>query len=795
MFARIAKLLVVTGFIIVLLGIAGGLAGSLYFYVRLTRDLPQLERISDYRPKAVSTMYAADGTLIAEMFDERRYPTALSDVPPITRNAFLAAEDANFYQHPGIDVVSILRALWVNVRSKRTRQGASTITQQVVKSLLLTRERTYERKAKEAILSYRIEKQLSKDEIFQIYLNEIFLGNNAYGVKAAARVHFGKELEELTVAESAYLAGLPQRPSRLSDPRYRDEAMRRMHYVLQQMLENKMITEEKHQEAMAEQLEILPGNIQTLHAVPYFASHAIKVARDILGEIDPSLSLDEPGGLKIYTTADPLASGYARVALQKALRELDKRQGWRGALNKMEPTSPSTLSQYPRVAEPSDILAGEIYRAIVTKVDRARNVVFVQVDDVSGVLSLKKAQWARTFVKNDRRFAGNPASYLKPGDIIEVSREEGATETKQEAEDGEEEETQPVRLQLDQTPVVEGAMVVLNALTGEVPVILGGYDYQRSVFNRATQGRLQPGSAFKPIVYLSALEALDYTPSTIVPDSPISLPAGDGSIWSPQNYDRKFLGAVTLRIALERSRNVVSVYLLERLGVARAIETARKLGISTEIPRNMSIALGTPELHLIELVRAYGVFAAEGWLADPLIIKRIEDRDGKVLYEQKPKQRKVVSDEDAFIMANMMKGVVERGTAQRVKVLDRPVAGKTGTTNDQMDAWFIGYTPEWVSGVWVGNDVKKSLGRFETGGKAAAPAFIYFMQKFLENQPVLDFNIPDGVIPVTVNSYTGRLTEESDPRAIVEYFKSGTEPRAGRREIELPQEYLNNSEF
>ncbi|MCL4146371.1 UNVERIFIED_CONTAM: hypothetical protein GTU68_020467 [Idotea baltica] len=755
--------------------------------MRLTRDLPQLEKISDYAPKAVTNVYAADGEelLIAELFDERRYPATLEEIPLNVRNAFLAAEDANFYSHPGIDVVSILRAVWVNLRSKRTRQGASTITQQVVKSLLLTRERTYERKAKEAILSYRIERQLSKDDIFQIYLNEIFLGNNAYGVKAAAKVHFNKELDELKLQEAAFLGGLPQRPSQLSDPRYRDKAIKRMHYVLAQMRKNKMITEEEHQTALAEPLEIQSNEVETIHAVPYYATHAIKELKHILTRIDPGLTPGNPGGLKVYTAADTKAYAFAERALQRALRDLDKRQGWRGPLNRTEPSSSPSFSKYLRIARPEDIEEHKLYRAIVTKVDKKRQVVFVQVDDVPGVLNLRKTVWARTLRKNDRKQAVNAARYLKPGDIIEVSRMEKAKE----------DEKEPVRLQLDQTPTVEGAMVVRNALTGEIPVIVGGYSYQRSVFNRATQGLLQPGSAFKPIIYLSALEYLNYTPSSIVPDSPISLNAGDGTVWSPQNYDRSYLGPITLRVALQRSRNVVSVYLLERIGVSKAISTARKLGITTEIQPNLSIALGTPELHLIELTRAYGAFAAEGWLADSLVIKKIVDRKGKILYEQKPKQQKVLSDEDAFIMANMMKGVVERGTAQRVKALGRPVAGKTGTTNDQMDAWFIGYTPEWVAGVWVGNDVKKTLGKYETGGKAAAPAFIYFMEQFLKDAPIIDFNIPNGVIPVSVNSITGRLTDQSDPNVFVEYFKSGTEPRLGRREIELPQEYLTNSDF
>ncbi len=790
MFRRVVKFIVVLGFLIGLVATAAGLAAGVYYYIRLTRDLPKLERISDYRPKAVSYMRSEDGQLMAELFDERRYPVTIDEIPPMVRNAFLAAEDANFYRHPGIDIVSILRAMWVNLRSSRTRQGASTITQQVVKSLLLTRERTYERKAKEAILSYRLENALSKDDIFSIYLNEIFLGSNAYGVKAAAKVHFGKELDELSIAQAAYLAGLPQRPSRLTDPRYFSEALKRQKYVLGQMLKNAMITKEEHKVASAEELTIVAIEDQTIFAAPYFSGHAIKLVKDILHQIDPSLSPGSPGGYEITTTADIAANELAQQSIRRALRELDKRQGWRGALNRRDPATDIKLSKYKRVAELSDINLHDIYRAIVTKVDSSRGTAVVQVDDVVGVINLKKATWARRLKKKNGVVNVNPARYLNRGDIVEVSLRLSEKDEEPNVLEG-----GAVVMQLDQTPEVEGAMAVINALTGEVKVIIGGYDYSRSPFNRATQGKLQPGSAFKPFIYLAALEELEYTPSTIVPDSPICLPAGDGTNWCPQNYDRKFLGPITLRTALQRSRNVVSVYLLDRLGVRRGISSARKLGITTPIEPNMSIALGTPELHLIELTRAYGAFAAEGWLADSLIIKEIKDREGNIIYQQKPKQEKVIADEDAFIMANMMKGVVERGTAQRIKALERPVAGKTGTTNDQMDAWFVGYTPEWVSGVWVGFNEKITLGRFETGGKAAAPAFLYFMQEFLRDTPELDFNIPDGVNPVNVNLQTGRLADESDPTAFVEYFKSGTEPRLGRREIEIPRDYLESDDF
>ena len=770
-----------------------------YLYIRITRDLPQIEKLSDYRPKAVTSIVAEDGDLLAEIYDERRYPLHFNEIPQVVKNAFLAAEDASFYSHPGIDMLSIVRAFWVNLRSHKAKQGASTITQQIVKSLLLTPERTYERKAKEAVLSYRLEKALTKDEIFSIYLNEIFLGSGAYGVKAAARVHFHKELSNISIAEAAFLAGLPQKPTLLSRPEHREEAIGRQHYALSQMSENKMITKEEYEAAKAEQIKIYPPEEQNVYAAPYYAGHAIKVLNElfekrVLGDKAGSTSTN-PGGLVVQTAADVKASEMAARALRHGVRDLDKRRGWRGAIGNIYDThmrsGDETELSYIRVKSVGDLAFDAIYPAVIRKLDAKSGIAEIELGVFVGKVELAKAQWARTFLtKDDKRIGVRPESVLKLGDIIEVSlTEEAEAEKSKQTKNG-------LSFKLDQTPVVEGALVLSNALTGEVRAIIGGYDYKKSIFNRATQGLLQPGSAFKPFIYLAAIEHLNLAPNSIVPDEPISMIAGDGKIWAPQNFDEKFLGPITLRTALQRSRNVVSVYLLRRVGVERGIASARKLGITTPIGANMSIALGTAEVHLIELVRAYGAFAAEGWLADSLVIKSIKDRDGNLLYSQMPHQVKVIKDEDAFIMANMMKGVVERGTAQAVKVLNRPVAGKTGTTNDHMDAWFIGYTPEWVAGSWVGFDEKHPLGRPETGGRAAAPIFVELMQEFLADKPVIDFNIPDGVIPVPINLTTGTPVSPDTPGAFTEYFKLGTEPASEERShTQSPQDYLSNDEF
>lgn len=804
------KLLKYTFYISLLLGVilAGvGATVGMYYYNRYTRDLPQIDRISDYHPKAVTTFYAADGTIISEVFDERRYPVkSLDEVPKVIQNAFLAAEDANFYNHPGVDFVSVLRAIYINMRKGTIKQGASTITQQVVKALLLDRAKKYERKVKEAILSYRIEKALTKREIFTIYLNEIFLGNTAYGVKAAAKVHFHKELEQVNLAEAAFLASLPKEPTSLIQPANRKRAIERQQYVLDQMLKNRMISESERQAALKTDLVFYPSETLRKPGTEYYVDHAMTVLAEKLSAIDRRLTPRNPGGFQVYTSLDLDTQKMAIAALQRGLREVDKRRGWRGPLSvSLDPQAAARVPSLVDTQAVADrgVLPGQLYSAVVKEIRRDGGAV-VQVGNFTGVIELKKATWAQRLIdRHDRVVGVDLTRYLKPGQIVEVS-----LDPEKEKESVAFDQQRAVSFVLDQTPELEGALYLQNVLSGEVKAIVGGYDYRRSEFNRATQGTRQPGSSFKPFVYLAALDTLHYTPSSIVPDSPISLVAGNGKLWTPGNFDGKFLGPITVRTALQKSRNVVSVYLANKMGLDAVIDAARKLGITTPIGRDMSISLGTSEVKLSELVGAYSVFAAGGLLTDPIVVRQVKDRDGKVVYDQRPNAKMVISEETAFIMAHMMKGVVERGTATILKKLERPVAGKTGTTNEEMDAWFVGFTPEWAGGIWVGFDVKRQIGHKETGGKVAAPIFLYFMQEFLKDTPPLDFVIPDGVVPVTVNVNSGRPTSDDDPGAFVEYFKSGTETSLdqvneqggdsgleGGGDPDVPQDYLSNDEF
>ena len=789
MIRKVFKFIFVGGLFLGLIAAVAGVSIGLHYYNKLTSDLPRIERISDYQPKSVSRIFASDGTtLMGEEYEELRYPVSFEQIPEKLKQAFLSAEDANFYSHPGIDLVSIMRAVWANLRHKRTVQGGSTITQQVVKSLLLTREKTYERKAKEAILSYRLEQALSKDEILEIYLNEIYLGSRTYGISAAAKVHFRKELADLSLAEIAYLAGLPPKPSYLANPKNRQDALDRQRYVLKQMYKNGYITSAELEEAASEDLQIYPPKREKTYAAPYFTTHVTHQLKTILGD-----KLTKPGGYTVVTTADIAATELAEASVQRGLREVDKRRGWRGPVARVKLEDQGELLD-SKISQPEDLKQSEIYRAIVKSTNPSKAMVAVQVGAIIGYLDLEQSKWAeRLFIREIRDEEEDYVDiewqkidllrYLSAGDVIEVSFA-GKTER------------DDYYFKVDQTPEVQGAFVAQNTLTGEVVAIVGGYDFRRSQFNRASQGLRQPGSSFKPFIYLAALEYLAYTAATIVPDSPISLLAGDGEIWNPQNYDKKFLGPITLRTALQRSRNVVSVFMIDQMGVDKVVDVARAFGISTPIPRILSLALGAGEVKLIEMVRAYGAFASGGWLADQITIKEIRDRKGNIVFQKRPKHTKVANEDTTFILVNMLKGVVERGTARKLRALGRPVAGKTGTTNEQMDAWFIGFTPEWTAGAWVGFDVKKTIGRYETGGKAAAPIFLYFMQEFLKDKMVLDFdNIPDGIIPVKINLASGALADEGDPSAFTEYFKIGTEPKYKRRDRAVPQDYLSSEEF
>lgn len=801
----IKKLLFFCLFLIVCSAVVG-LMAAVWGYHYITREMPKLSSVEDYRPPAVSSVFSADGTLIAEFYTERRYPVRLAEIPQMVRDAFLAAEDASFYQHPGIDFISVLRAIKKNLENREMRQGGSTITQQVVKNLLLTSERSLKRKAKEAILSYELEKKLNKDGIFELYLNQIFFGNGAYGIKAAAKIYFHKELSELTLGEAALLAGLPKGPSRYSPLANMSAAKGRQGYVLDQMVNARFITLEEARKALAEPVKVYPADPQNIYAAPYYVGEI----RRAFSENPAWRTLDiDSDGLQIHTAVDLNATAMAEIALRRGLREVDKRQGWRGPLAQIPGADRELFVSKFRESIPRELFYDEVMPALVERVSPQGLQVFT--GSHTFFVPGKSMQWAKKRLdKEDAVRWIEPLSTIKIGDVTEivlVPSEASALVVSEEARLAVQQPENAVA-SFDQTPRLESCMVLLDPATGKVPVLLGGYDYQRSVFNRATQSLRQPGSAFKPIVYLAAIDGYGYTPATIVYDSPRTFKVGD-EFWSPANFDEHFLGPISLRLALEKSRNLVSADIVSRIGVDAPIRYAKLLGIQSKIGRNLSISLGSSEVTMLELARAYGVLANHGILFDSTFITKVLTRDGKVLYdferERVSKAQQVIKEESAFILTNMMKGVVEHGTGYRVKELGRPTAGKTGTSNDQMDAWFVGYTPNWAAGVWVGYDQKHPIGDKETGGRVAAPIWLYFMRNFLKYDdqkmrerlteealkeaerlgvemiapPEItppDFEPPEGLEPAWINKTTGALTEAGQPGASLDYFFPGTQP-------------------
>lgn len=756
--------------------VAGGVgAVGLYYY--LSQDLPKIGSLTDYRPSIISTVYSDDDRRIAEFFKERRIVVPLAEMPEMLKKAFIAAEDARFYKHRGIDLISIMRAFFKNMEAGTIVQGGSTITQQVTKSFFLTPERSYRRKIKEALLAYRIDKALSKDEILYLYLNQIYLGHGAYGVQAAAENYFGKASKDLTLAECALLAGLPQAPSRYSPFHSPEKAQQRQIYVLNRMEHEGFITNVEASEALNQELDIKPRRNLYIEHVPYYTEHVRRYVVEKYGE-----NTLYRGGLKIYTAVNIELQKAAREKIQNGLRDLDKRQGFRGPLQQLAPEQIETflrdlageLSAGAVVADQTQekpvntIMPGQIVKGVVVAVDDAGGSVTVRMAGGQGKIALADIRWAR---RPDPEVAyyqtrlKQPSQALAVGDVIMV-RPEG----EQPGENG------FWKLLLEQEPEVQGALLCLEAETGFVKTMVGGRDFKNSQFNRAIQSRRQPGSAFKPIIYAAALDK-GYTPATVIIDSPVVYKDNEMDFkWKPKNYGRKFHGPTLLRQALAKSYNVITVKILQDIGIDYAIEYARTLGIESQINRDLSIGLGSAGLSLLEIVRAYSVFNNQGYMIPPVFVTRIEDRDGTILEKAQPVREKVIDSSTAYIMTSLLEGVVKYGTGRRVRALGRPAAGKTGTTNNLEDAWFVGFTPRYVTGVWVGFDDSRPMGKGETGSRAASPIWLAFMQAALEGKPVRVFQVPDGVVFAKIDAESGLLPVPESKNTIFECFKEGTAP-------------------
>ena len=754
-------------YLVILLIISGGSAiTGFYFYI--SDDLPKISTLNDYRPPVITTVYSDDESKIAEFYNERRIVVPLSEIPKILVDAFVAAEDARFFKHKGIDIYSVIRAFFKNIEAGTIVQGGSTITQQVTKSFLLTSEKSYSRKIKEAILAYRIDKLFKKEEILYLYLNQIYMGHGAYGVEAAAENYFGKMVKDLNLAECAILAGLPQAPSNYSPFRYPERAQKRQIYVLKRMVAEGYITNIQADEAIHTVLDIKPRRNWYIEKVPCYTEHIRRYVEKKYGK-DKLYN----GGLKIYTAVNVDTQRIARHEIEKGLKALDKRQGYRGAGGHLAPEEiESFLKELGEKKEFNESIEdGKIVKGVVINIDNNENKATVRMVHGVGIIKIENMIWARKpniAVAYYEAKISHPGEALKVGDVIMVNvLGKVAYEKKKEI---------IWDLALEQEPEVQAALLCIEGETGHVKVMIGGRDFKDSQFNRAIQSRRQPGSAFKPVIYAAALDK-GFTAATVIIDSPIVFEDKKRDFtWKPKNYEKKFFGPTLFRTALEKSHNVITVKILRDIGVDYAIDYAKKLGINSRLSKDLSIALGSSGISLLEAVKAYSVFANSGYLVQPVFITRIVDRDGNIIEEVIPRKEKVIEKSTAYIMTNLLEGVIKYGTGRRVRSLNRPCAGKTGTTNNLFDAWFVGYTPGYITGTWVGYDNERDLGKGETGSRAASPIWLGFMNRLLRDKPVRGFQVPDDVVFLKIDADTGLLPIPESDKTIFECFKEGTAP-------------------
>ena len=748
--------------------------------------LPDYQQLASYEPPIVTRLYANDGRLFAEYAYEKRVFVPIEVIPQRIIKTFLAAEDKNFYSHFGVDIGGIIRAAIMNIqraRDNRRPVGASTITQQVAKNFLLneiSREVSLTRKIKEAILSFRIELTYSKDHILELYLNEIYLGSGSYGVAAAALNYFNKSLNELTIAEAAFLAGLPKAPSRYHPRRSPQLAKQRRDYVIKRMLDESIITRAEAVEAVAQPITLRKRDETEVVQANYFAED---VRRDLLAQYGENVLYE--GGLTVRTTLDPKLQELAEKTLRQGLIDYDRRHGWRGPVTRVALKSANDIEawigQLKAVPLPAGI--GSWQLAIVLSLGAKEAKIGLR-DASTGAIPLSELKWAKKYIsaKYKGPAIAHPKGVLRVGDVVLVD----AVDAKQ------------AKFKLHQIPKISGAMVVMEPHTGRVLAMTGGYSFDLSQYNRATQAYRQPGSAFKSFVYLAALEK-GLTPSTILRGGPIAIDMGYGlGIWKPTNYEDKFFGPSTLRVAFEKSRNVMTVRLVqEKVGIVNVIDVAKRLGVVEEMPKQLAMVLGAGETTLMKLTAGYAMLANGGKKVIPSLVERIQDRKGKTLWKRDalvcegctherwmnqpiPKlidtSEQMVDPQVAYQMVSLMEGVIKHGTGRTVRrIMDRdvPLAGKTGTTNEFNDAWFVGFSPNLAVGIYLGFDGPSSLGPKQGGGVLASPLFANFMKEALADQPAIPFRIPPGIRLVRVDRMTGLKATSDSKNVIVEAFRRG----------------------
>lgn len=723
-------------------------------------DLPDYHQLANYKPLVTSRLYANDGSLMAEYATEKRSFLPIEHIPPHVVNAFLAAEDKNFYSHGGIDFMGLTRAMIINIKNigtGRRPMGASTITQQVAKNFLLSSEQSITRKIKEALLARKIEQTYTKDHILELYLNEIYLGQASYGVASAALNYFNKDVKDLTIEEVGYLAALPKAPNNYHPTRKHKQAIIRRNWVINRMFEDGYISKEEMEEAIKKPLEVVE---RPKNALRYSGYYAEEVRRFIVEKYGDDAMYN--GGLFIRTSLDPKMQEVAVKSLQNGLLSYDKRHGWRGAQEKIE-LSADWQTEFEKRVTPSHVPEDWAY-AVVTSVTNKEANIHLNTGETGKIL-LTTLSWARKALPDARialQKVETVSQVLSKGDVIFVSPNNKKEQT----------------YLLEQEPEVEGALISLDPHTGRVVAMVGGFSFYKNQFNRGVQAKRQPGSSFKPFVYLAALDS-GYTPSTLILDAPIVMRLPDGSVWKPKNYSKTFYGPTTLRVGLEKSRNLMTIRLAQATGMKKIADYARKFGIADDLQEVLSSALGAHETTLMKLVTAYGAFVNGGKKITPNLIDRIQDRDGNTIYkhDMRPcpdcigdvaspdKKPEIIDDREqiqdpisAYQMVNILTGVVERGTGRVARSIGRTVGAKSGTSNDSFDAWFIGFSPDLVTGVWVGFDNPKTLGANDTGGVVAGPIFRDFMKEALKNMKNVPFRIPEGVRLVRVNPTTGKAS-------------------------------------
>ena len=774
---KIFKFGLILGIVAAFFG-AAALATAYYY---LEPDLPDIDNLRDVRLQVPLKVFSKDGKLIAEFGEKRRIPLTYEQIPDHMIQAFLSAEDANFFQHPGVDYRGLLRAGIQLALTGKKKQGGSTITMQVARNFYLSSKKTYTRKLSEIFLALRIERELSKKEILELYLNKIYMGHRAYGAGAAARVYYGKTVDELDLAQTAMIAGLPKAPSKFNPLANPPRALERRNYVLGRMLELNHISQAAHDSARAQPISASRYAPDIEVEAPYVAE---MVRAELVERFDQEAYT---GGYSVYTTLRALEQTAANSAVRKALDAYSERHGYHGPEGTLDPLPTdhealdAVLGDRPTV--------GELRPAIVVAVEEKSATIYLG-DGEQDSISWKQMNWAKPFINTNRRGPApkKAADILKPGDLIRVKTVEVEVEKKKQR-----------AWRLAQVPRAAGALIALDPKDGAIRALVGGYDFYRSKFNRVTQAKRQPGSGFKAFIYSAALEN-GYTPASLINDAPVVFedPSLEGA-WRPENYSGKFFGPTRLRYALTKSRNLVSIRLLRSMGVEAALQHIAKFGFDPDqLPHNLSLALGSADLTPMQMATGYSVLANGGYRVDPYVIERIEQDGAGVVFEAQPKtvcadcpepmgedtgapdQRhapRVIDERNRYLMYSMMQDVIRRGTATKARELGRKdLAGKTGTTNDQRDAWFNGFNQHLVANAWVGFDDNSKLGRGEVGGRAALPAWMDFMRVALKDIPDEEPKMPAEVVTVRIDPATGAKATAATEGAIFEMFREENAP-------------------